>query len=156
HLPRDVIDAKLPSIRDIARTFARIDIYKNPIPVLPAVHYTMGGIPVNIRGEAAPGLYAVGEAACVSVRGRNGLGCNPLLELGVFGKWAGESAGAYAKKFAGHKPLPKSAYEAALARFDALRHASGAQKPSYLRKQMQSRMQRYASIFRNDALLKEG
>ena len=167
HLGADLIDSKLPSIRDIARTFARIDIHRHPVPVLPAVHYTMGGVPCNLNGQAVtvdtqgkehvvPGLYAIGEAACMSVHGANRLGCNALLELVVFGNAVGAHAARSVSGKVAHKPLPESLLEPAVTRFDTLRHARGTQKPSYLRKQLQGRMQRYASIFRNEALLKEG
>lgn len=161
-LDNDVTKNKLPTIADLARTFARIDVTKSPVPVAPAVHYTMGGIPTNAQCQVisdekvVPNLYAVGEAACASVHGANRLGCNSLLELAVFGKIGGHQAASNVKEGKAYKPISASLLEPALTRFDLLRQSKGTQKPSYLKKQMQGRMQRYASIFRTDALLKEG
>lgn len=163
HLDPETINNKLPSIRDIARKFARIDITREPIPVIPTVHYTMGGIPCNKYSEVmgpdeqpVPGLLAIGEAACMSVHGANRLGCNALLELVVFGKLAGERASAHALAQGSHKPLPASALEKALGRFDNLRHRNGSTRPASIRKEMQAGMQHYAAIFRNSDLLQEG
>ena len=163
HLPREVIDSKLPTIKDIAATFARLDIYKDPIPVLPAVHYTMGGIPtlpdsrvVNAGGDVVPGLMAIGEAACTSVHGANRLGCNALLELVVFGKAAGERMPDTITPGAAHKTISPSMVEPALRRFDRLRHSPGKLRPSRIRKDVQSVMHYYANIFRTEALLKAG
>ncbi len=172
HIKADTIDKQLPAIRDIARTFGRIDIHTQPIPVLPAVHYTMGGIPTNVHGqvirprlhdatsrdeeEVVHGLMAVGEAACMSVHGANRLGCNALLELVVFGKAAGNYTADTVKAGAAHKRLPSDALEVSLARFDDLRQAGGSLRPAAIRKRLQSTMQSHANIFRNHTLLDEG
>lgn len=165
HLPASVIEEKLPAIRDITSTFARIDISRDPIPVLPAVHYTMGGIPCNSRSEVlsidskgqehiVEGLLAIGETSCTSVHGANRLGCNALLELVVFGKAAGEHAAAATG--GSHKPLPDALLEPAISRFDNLRHRNGQTKPKQLRKELQLVMQGNASIFRTESLLENG
>lgn len=161
HLSPDIITAKLPSIRDIARTFAGIDISLSPIPVLPSVHYTMGGIPTQATSEvvtrdagAVAGLSAIGEAACNSVHGANRLGCNSLLDLMVFGKAAGERA---ADAQHGHHPaLARASLEKALQHFDALRMSTGEVTPAILRKQMQSVVQHHAGIFRDATELMNG
>jgi succinate dehydrogenase / fumarate reductase, flavoprotein subunit len=162
HLSNDIILNKLPAISEITRTFARLDITKDMVPVLPAVHYTMGGIPcnkfsevisLNAKGEEynVPGLMAIGEASCTSVHGANRLGCNALLELVVFGKAAGENASTNLP--ASHKSLSDSTLEPAITRFDQLRHKSGHMRPNLIRKEMQQVMQQNASIFRTDSLL---
>ena len=167
HLGEEIISTKLPSIRDIAKTFARIDITRAPIPVLPTVHYTMGGIPCNAQSQAltvdaqgnehiVPGLLAVGETSCTSVHGANRLGCNGLLELVVFGKLAGEQAALHAASSGSYKPLPASTIDQALARFDRLRNSRGGTRPNTIRKAMQNTMQQYAAIFRTQALLEQG
>jgi len=180
HLKPEIIDSKLPTIRDIAHTFGRIDIHKQPIPVLPAVHYTMGGIPTNARGEVMghgswvmskdskpmthdqglmttiPGLYAIGEAACTSVHGANRLGCNALLELVVFGKAAGEQAASAIKQNTAHKKLPGDWLDPVLTRFDHMRQRRGTLRPNHIRKQLQYIMQTHANIFRTPELLAEG
>jgi succinate dehydrogenase / fumarate reductase flavoprotein subunit len=164
HLPAELLESKLPAICQIAKTFARIDVRKDPIPVTPAVHYTMGGIPTTARSEAVtlhdgretiiPGLLCIGEAACTSVHGANRLGCNSLLDLVVFGKAAGE----YCREAgSGSTPEPhRESEQQAIARFDALRHRKGSLKPNLLRHEMQDAMQRYASIFRSGTLLAGG
>lgn len=156
HLSPKLIETKLPSIKDIAKTFARIDIRHDPIPILPAVHYTMGGIPTNMKSEVADGLLAIGEAACTSVHGANRLGCNALLELVVFGKSAGENAAIYAKKSGSHPKITSEMLEKALTRFDNFRNANGSEKPSKIRKELQQVMQNHGSIFRNAELLAGG
>ena len=158
HLSADVIDTKLPTIKDIALRFARVDVRKAPVPVLPAVHYTMGGIPTNAgcEVEGMQGLLAIGEAACTSVHGANRLGCNALLELVVFGKLAGEKAAARALKNDAHPTLPEASLEKAIGRFDRLRHAAGKTRPQAIRKAMQQAMQHHAAIFRTQALLDQG
>ena len=157
HLPPEVIDEKLPSIRDIARTFARLDIHTQPIPVVPAVHYTMGGIPTDVQSRVldTPGLMAIGEASCTSVHGANRLGCNGLLELVVFGKAAGESA-AHITPGRSHKTISAELLEPMLTRFDTLRNARGNTSPNTLRKSLQQVMQAHANIFRTHDLLAEG
>jgi succinate dehydrogenase / fumarate reductase flavoprotein subunit len=167
HLPAEIIENKLPSIRDIARTFAGLDISRQPIPVVPAVHYTMGGIAcdsdsrvvtLDAKGmeRIVPGLMAIGETACNSVHGANRLGCNALLELVVFGKAAGERAAQSVTPGAAHKHLPAELLEPLLSRFDDMREARGGVRPSHIRKTMQQAMQSHASIFRNAGLLAEG
>lgn len=167
HLKPEIIDTKLPSIRDIAWNFARIDIHTQPIPVLPAVHYTMGGIPctpqsqvitVDVKGQEriVPGLLAIGEAACTSVHGANRLGCNALLELVVFGKAAGEQAARSIKSGANHKPISKDMLEPCLSRFDDMRGSRGSLRPARIRKELQNIMQSHASIFRNEEVLSQG
>lgn len=160
HLPKDLIDEKLPAIKEIARTFARIDIHTQPIPITPAVHYTMGGIPTNAQsqvingGNIIEGLLAIGEAACTSVHGANRLGCNALLELVVFGKAAGELAAKSLDK--PHKPITGNMLEVAIGRFNGLRYANGNVRPNQIRKELQQVMQSHGNIFRNHGLLAEG
>ncbi len=156
HLSPTLIDSKLPSIKEICKTFARIDISREPIPILPAVHYTMGGIPTNMYSEVCAGLLAIGEAACTSVHGANRLGCNALLELVVFGKAAGEQAAAVAKKFSAHKKIIASMLETALSRFSNLQNSGGETRPNKIRKGLQQVMQNHGGIFRNHELLAEG
>jgi len=163
HLSPKLIETQLPSIREIARTFARIDIRHDPIPILPAVHYTMGGIPTNSKsqvlradGAVVEGLLAIGEAACTSVHGANRLGCNALLELVVFGKSAGEMA-ANASKNENSKPkISAEIIAAPLARFDNFRNKKGNTSASKIRKNLQETMQAHGSIFRNKELLETG
>ena len=167
HLRPEMIDSKLPAIKDIARTFAGIDVYTQPVPVLPTVHYTMGGIPTNVMSQVVTidskgnehivqGLLAVGEAACTSVHGANRLGCNGLLELVVFGKAAGELAADNIRAGASHKVLSNDLLEPLITRFDNLRVSKGALRPNKVRKELQRTMQNYASIFRTEELLLEG
>jgi succinate dehydrogenase flavoprotein subunit len=167
HLKHEIIDSKLPAIKDITSKFAGIDIYTQPIPVVPAVHYTMGGIPCNRFSQVitldtkgneriVPGLMAVGEAACTSVHGANRLGCNALLELVVFGKAAGEQAAHNIKPGTSHKSLSQELLEPILTRFDDIRTARGTLRPNLIRKQMQNTMQSHASIFRRGDILAEG
>lgn len=167
HLKPEIIDTKLPAIKDIARTFAKVDIYKEPIPILPAVHYTMGGIPTNRFSQAMTldskgnervihGLMAIGEAASTSVHGANRLGCNALLELVVFGKAAGERAADTIKPGAKHKHIPSELIEPILTRFDDLRMGTGNTPARHIRGYVQQTMQMHASIFRTGELLIEG
>lgn len=160
HLDPNIVRAQLPSVISIAQTFARIDATHQPIPVLPAVHYTMGGIASNARSEVlnetgtpVPGLLAIGEAACNSIHGANRLGCNSLLDLVVFGQSAGERA---AKTKGAHAPLSASALDSAFAQLDRFRNAKGELRPSALRKQIQSAMHEHAAIFRSEASLAAG
>ena len=136
HLGPEVIHERLPGIAETARIFAGVDVTKEPIPVLPTVHYNMGGIPTNYHGEVVhkkgddpdavvPGLFAIGEAGCVSVHGANRLGSNSLLDLVVFGRAAAHRCAEIIQPGAAHKDLPASALDKALARFDKLRHADG-------------------------------
>ncbi len=165
HLEPPVIAERLPGISDTAKIFAGVDVTKEPIPVQPTVHYNMGGIPTNIHGEVVlndekgqrivPGLMAIGETACVSVHGANRLGSNSLLDLVVFGRAAGIRAGEVVKKNS-RINLSKSDGEESIAYFDALRNSKGKYSTSELRKEMQSIMQKYVSVFRNEEKLVEG
>jgi succinate dehydrogenase / fumarate reductase flavoprotein subunit len=167
HLPADVLDKRLPGIVQSARTFAGVDAHKEPIPVIPTVHYVMGGIPTNIktevvyptkeRGEVVvPGLMAVGEAACVSVHGGNRLGTNSLLDLIVFGRAAAQRAAELIKPGSRVAEVNRESEERALARFDRIRHSRGGNRPGQMRSQMQQVMQANFSVFRREDTLKEG
>ncbi len=162
HLPQDTLQNKLPTVREIASTFARIDVTRDPIPVLPAVHYTMGGIPTDKESRVTngthtvPGLLAIGEAACTSVHGANRLGCNALLELVVFGKEAGNLAASTTPRGKSHSPLAAHNLEPLLARFEDTRTSKGTSRPAHIRKPLQALMQHHASIFREAHLLAEG
>lgn len=153
HLPADVLQTKLPSVRDICKNFARIDPTQELIPVVPAVHFTMGGIPTNIKSEAAPHLLAIGEAASTSVHGANRLGCNALLELVVFGKQAGESAAAQKDS---PRPATEQNIKDTLQFFDGLRNRNGKLKPAHFKRVMKMTMQNHASISRNGDTLQDG
>jgi len=167
HLGAALLHERLPGISETAKVFSGVDVTKAPIPVLPTVHYNMGGMPTNIHGEAlrpterdqdavVPGLMAVGEAACVSVHGANRLGTNSLLDLVVFGRAAAHRAAEIIKPGASQAPLPPRAGAAALDRFDRTRHASGGTRVSQLRLDLQKVMQAHAAVFRNAESLKEG
>ncbi len=167
HLPDEVIHARLPGIAETARIFAGVDVTKEPIPVLPTVHYNMGGIPTNYHGEVlnptdddpqrtVPGLMAIGEAACVSVHGANRLGSNSLLDLVVFGRSAARRAGEVVEKGSGHKPVPESATDVALDRLDRIRNADGSTKVGDVRDEMQRTMQNHCAVFRDGDLLQAG
>jgi succinate dehydrogenase / fumarate reductase, flavoprotein subunit len=167
HLGAEILHERLPGISETARVFAGVDVTKEAIPVLPTVHYNMGGIPTNYHTEVlrptasnpdavVPGLMAVGEAACVSVHGANRLGTNSLLDLVVFGRAAAQRAAQIVKPGATQAPLPEAAGEASLARFDATRHAKGGIKVAQLRDQLQRTMQSHAAVFRNSKSLSEG
>ncbi len=167
HLDPKIIHERLPGIAESARIFAGVDVTKEPIPVLPTVHYNMGGIPTNYHGEAltlkdgnpdtvVPGLMAVGEAACVSVHGANRLGSNSLIDLVVFGKAAGAQCAKTLAPDTRHTDLPKDAGEATLARLDALRNAKGKTPTAVLRLEMQKAMQEDAAVFRTGETLKQG
>ncbi|HET8942703.1 MAG TPA: FAD-binding protein, partial [Rudaea sp.] len=167
HLGPEVIHERLPGIAETARIFAGVDVTKQPIPVLPTVHYNMGGIPTNYHGEmlrrigdnansVVPGLFAIGEAACVSVHGGNRLGSNSLLDLVIFGRAAAERAAEIIKPGAAHKDLKSSACDTALANFDGLRNAKGDTSTAELRLKMQRVMQKDAAVFRTGETLKEG
>jgi succinate dehydrogenase / fumarate reductase flavoprotein subunit len=149
------------------KIFAGVDVTREPIPVIPTVHYNMGGIPTNYRGEAltlkdgnpetvVPGLMAVGEAACVSVHGANRLGSNSLLDLIVFGRAAAARCAELIRPGQMHKPLAADAADASLARFDRLRHADGSLRTSEIRLAMQKTMQTHAGVFRTGKVLAEG
>ncbi len=167
HLGRDVIMERLPGIAETARIFAGVDVTNAPIPVIPTVHYNMGGIPTNYKGEVVtlkdgdpdtivPGLMAIGEAACVSVHGANRLGSNSLLDLVVFGRAAAWRCSEIIKSGAAHKPISRNACEKALDRFDRARHANGGRKTADIRLDMQRAMQNHAAVFRTGDVLGEG
>src|SRR5690348_14733065 len=167
HLGPEVIHERLPGIAESARIFAGVDVTKEPIPILPTVHYNMGGIPTNYHGEVVqkkgddvdavvPGLFAIGEAACVSVHGANRLGSNSLLDLVVFGRAVSHRCAELIKPGAAHKDLPASALDKALARFDGLRHADGDLPTAKIRLDMQRTMQTDAAVFRTGESLREG
>jgi len=167
HLGQDVINQRLPGIAESARIFAGVDVNKEPIPVIPTVHYNMGGIPTNYRGEVVtlkdgdpdtvvPGLMAIGEAACVSVHGANRLGSNSLLDIIVFGRAAALRAAELVKPGSPHKVLADNYSDEVLQRFDDKRHASGDQSTADIRDKMQRTMQKHAAVFRDGDSLKEG
>jgi succinate dehydrogenase / fumarate reductase flavoprotein subunit len=167
HLPADVIDERLPGIVQTARTFAGVDAHKEPIPVIPTVHYVMGGIPTNIRAEVVyptkdnpdvvvPGLMAIGEAACVSVHGANRLGTNSLLDLIVFGRAAAQRAAEIIKPGSSIREVNGHSEQRGLQRFDRIRTSKGGSKPGEIRPRMQEVMQSHFSVFRRGDTLKEG
>ena len=167
HLGAEVLNQRLPGITETAKIFSGVDATKDPIPVLPTVHYNMGGIPTNYHGEVlrptpdnpdavCPGLMAIGEAACVSVHGANRLGTNSLLDIVVFGRAAALRAADIVDKNKAIKSAEAKTGEEAIERFDKLRHAKGRQKTADVRIGMQRIMQNNAAVFRNSVVLKEG
>ena len=167
HLDPKILAARLPGISESARIFAGVDVTKAPIPVLPTVHYNMGGVPTNYHGEVltkvggdpdhvVPGLMAVGEAACVSVHGANRLGSNSLIDLVVFGRAAGLRCAETTEAGASQAELPASAGEETLARLDRFRNASGGAPTAQLRLDMQRAMQENCAVFRTQDVLDEG
>ncbi|HEX7339704.1 MAG TPA: succinate dehydrogenase flavoprotein subunit [Rhodanobacteraceae bacterium] len=167
HLGPEVIHERLPGIAESARIFAGVDVTKEPIPILPTVHYCMGGIPTNYHGEVVqkvgddnehvvPGLFAIGEAACVSVHGGNRLGSNSLLDLVVFGRAAAIRLAEIIKPGEPHKNLPASALDKAVSRFDKYRFANGSTPTADIRLNMQKTMQKDAAVFRVADTLKDG
>lgn len=167
HLDPAIIHERLPGIAETAKVFANVDVTKEPIPVLPTVHYNMGGIPTNYKTEVVnptandpdkvvPGLMAIGEAACVSVHGANRLGSNSLLDLVVFGRAAANRAAEIITPNAPHKTLPADAGFDSLARLDKLRHAKGGTPTAKLRAKMQRIMQNNCAVFRTGEVLEEG
>jgi succinate dehydrogenase / fumarate reductase flavoprotein subunit len=167
HLGPEVIMKRLPSIREIAIKFANVDPIREPIPVVPTIHYMMGGIPTNIHGQVvAPaggdpaavveGLYAVGECACVSVHGANRLGTNSLLDLLVFGRAAGEAIVAQRLDRVAHKPLPADAAAASLARLARLDAATSGEQVADVAHNLRRTVQSHCGVFRNAELLREG
>jgi succinate dehydrogenase / fumarate reductase flavoprotein subunit len=167
HLGADVLHLRLPGISESAKIFAGVDVTREPIPVLPTVHYNMGGIPTNYRGEVlrptkdkpdavCPGLMAIGECASVSVHGANRLGTNSLLDIVVFGRAAAIRAAELIKPGTKHKPLASDAGDASLARFDRYRNANGGSPTSKVRLEMQRHMQNDAAVFRTSKTLAEG
>jgi succinate dehydrogenase / fumarate reductase flavoprotein subunit len=167
HLDPAVIHEKLPGIAETAKIFAGVDVTRQPIPVLPTVHYNMGGIPTNYHGEVVqlkdgnpdavvPGLYAIGEAACVSVHGANRLGSNSLLDLVVFGRAVANRCAETIRPGQGHKRLAGDATDKAVANLDRLRHANGSTPTAVIRDRMQRSMQDHAAVFRTRETLEEG
>ena len=167
HLPPETLALRLPGISESARIFAGVDVTKEPIPVLPTVHYNMGGIPTNYWGEVlapiegdpdriAPGLMAVGEAGCASVHGANRLGSNSLIDLVVFGRAAAIKAGEVVDPAEPNRPLNEASLDKALDRFDRVRHADGAVPTAELRLEMQKTMQEDAAVFRTSETLAKG
>ncbi|HZC16647.1 MAG TPA: FAD-binding protein, partial [Caulobacteraceae bacterium] len=167
HLDPKIIHERLPGITESARVFAGVDVTREPIPILPTCHYSMGGVATNIHGEAVtrrggevdavvPGLMAIGEAACVSVHGANRLGSNSLIDLTVFGRAAALRCGQMLSP-GDRQPEPKAALsDPHLARFDRLRHAAGSSPTAVLRTQMQKVMQEHAAVFRTGEVLARG
>ncbi len=167
HLDPEIVHKRLPGISDLARIFAGVDTTKEPIPVVPTVHYNMGGIPTNYHAEVVnptkkdpeatvPGLMAIGEAACVSVHGANRLGTNSLLDLVVFGRAAAIRASEIITPGAKHKPLPAFAGQKSLDRLDRLLSASGSLKVGQLRQRAQKIMQTHCTVFRTEEILEKG
>jgi succinate dehydrogenase / fumarate reductase, flavoprotein subunit len=167
HLGREVIEERLPGITETAKIFAGVDVMKAPIPVLPTVHYNMGGVPTNYHGEAigkssrgeeyvVEGLMAVGEAACVSVHGANRLGSNSLIDLVVFGRAAALRCGKVVEKGTRPRSFAPGAGDEAVARLDKLRNARGGSPTAKIRLEMQRVMQNHAAVFRTGESLQEG
>jgi len=167
HLPPEILHKRLPGISESAKIFAGVDVTKEPIPVIPTVHYNMGGIPTNYHGEVltkvgdnadtvVSGLMAVGEAACVSVHGANRLGSNSLIDLVVFGRAAGLRAKELVQPGIAHKEIGTAQVDKHLARLDAFRNASGNTPTARLRLDMQTAMQKDAAVFRTGETLQEG
>ncbi|MBS3742930.1 MAG: succinate dehydrogenase flavoprotein subunit [Wenzhouxiangellaceae bacterium] len=167
HLGPEVINERLPGIAETARIFAGVDVTREPIPVLPTVHYNMGGIPTNYHGEVVtlkdgepdsivPGLYSIGEAACVSVHGANRLGSNSLLDLIVFGRAVAKKLGAKLEPNQSHPSLPENIVDDLVGEFDRLRHADGENSTADIRSRMQRVMQEDAAVFRTNDTLAQG
>ncbi len=167
HLDPKILHERLPGISESARIFAGVDLRRDPIPVLPTVHYNMGGIPANYHGEVltkangdpdtvVPGLMAIGEGACVSVHGANRLGSNSLIDLVVFGRAAAIKAAESIEKGSKHRDLPAGAGDAAVARLDRFRYAAGGTPTAELRRRMQKVMQENCAVFRTGEVLSEG
>jgi len=167
HLGPEVIMKRLPSIRDIAIKFANVDPIREPIPVVPTIHYMMGGIPTNVHGQVVapnggdpnavvPGFFAIGECACVSVHGANRLGTNSLLDLLVFGRAAGDFIVGQNLQRQGHKPLPPHPADAALARLARLDSATTGEQVADVANTLRRTVQTHCGVFRNQALLSEG
>jgi succinate dehydrogenase / fumarate reductase flavoprotein subunit len=167
HIDAKVLHERLPGITETGKIFAGVDLTRQPLPVVPTVHYNMGGIPTNYHGEVVtlkdgnpdtvvPGLFAVGEAACVSVHGANRLGSNSLIDLVVFGRATGLRIAEILKPGTPHNPLPKGSEEQALTRLDRFRHANGGSPTAQIRREMQRTMQAHCAVFRDTASLAEG
>jgi succinate dehydrogenase / fumarate reductase flavoprotein subunit len=167
HIDPAVLHERLPGITETGKVFAGVDLTRQPLPVTPTVHYNMGGIPCNYHGEVVqkvdgnpdtvvPGLFAVGEAACVSVHGANRLGSNSLIDLVVFGRATGKRIAELVKPGGSHKPLPAGSEAMALGRLDHFRNAKGASPTAEIRLEMQKTMQKHCAVFRTDELMAEG
>ncbi len=166
HLGADTIRKRLPSVEEIGHNFANVDITKEPIPVVPTIHYQMGGIPTNINGQVVVhdgvqnqvvnGLYAVGECSCVSVHGANRLGTNSLLDLLVFGKSAGKHIVEFVKGSGERKPLPTDGAERTLTRLNQLQESTGGEYAQNIANDIRSGMQQHAGVFRTQASMDEG
>jgi succinate dehydrogenase (ubiquinone) flavoprotein subunit len=167
HLPAELLAERLPGISETARVFAGVDVTKEPIPVLPTVHYNMGGIPTNYYGEVltttkdspdtvVEGLMAAGESASSSVHGANRLGANSLLDIVVFGRATALRCKDVLKPGTPLEPIPANLGEDSIARFDAMRHANGSTSTAEIRLAMQKVMQKHAAVFREKTLLEEG
>jgi succinate dehydrogenase / fumarate reductase flavoprotein subunit len=167
HLDPAVLEERLPGISETARIFSGVDLTREPIPIVPTVHYNMGGIPTNYHGETiskkngsdehvVPGLMALGEAACVSVHGANRLGSNSLIDLVVFGRAAGKRCAEILQTGDMHTDLPKDSADLALGRLDKFRHATGGTPTAQLRLRMQKVMQSNCAVFRTGEVLQEG
>ncbi len=168
HIDPKVLAERLPGITESGKIFAGVDLTRQPLPVCPTVHYNMGGVPTNYHGEVmtigadgnpetvVPGLFAVGEAACVSVHGANRLGSNSLIDLVVFGRAAGHRLKELIKPGTAHAELPKDSADFALTRLDHFRNAKGSRRTADIRSDMQRTMQAHAAVFRTDELMAEG
>jgi len=167
HLTPELLHERLPGISETAKIFAGVDVTKEPIPVLPTVHYNMGGIPTNHYGEVirptlddpdqiVPGLFAAGECASASVHGANRLGANSLLDIVVFGRACALRVGEVSKPGATHRPLPTNAGEATVANLDKYRYSSGGTATADIRMEMQKTMQASAAVFRTEESMQEG
>lgn len=167
HIDPDIIAERLPGIAETAKIFAGVDVTKEPMPVIPTVHYNMGGVPTNYHAEVicpkdgdtekvVPGLMAIGEGACVSVHGANRLGTNSLLDLVVFGRAAALRAAELVKPGQPHAPLPESASEKVIQEFDAVRQSKGSLKVGELRQRLQKTMQNHCAVFRTQEVLDKG
>ena len=166
HIDSKILEERLPGISESAKIFAGVDVTQSPIPVIPTVHYNMGGIPTNFHGEVMDlvkgdeknvhGLMAVGEAACVSVHGANRLGSNSLIDLVVFGKAAADRINDTTSKDTSNSDIPKNIVDEAVARFDKTRNSNGEVSTSELRSRMQKVMQKHCAVFRDDQIMSEG
>ena len=167
HIDPKILAERLPGITESGKVFAGVDLTRQPLPVTPTVHYNMGGIPTNFHGEVVtlkdgdpdavvPGLFAVGEAACVSVHGANRLGSNSLIDLVVFGRAAGLRLAETVKPMTAHRPLPKDSADLSLTRLDRFRFAKGGSPTAEIRVEMQRNMQAHCAVFRTEEVLSEG
>jgi len=167
HLGVDILNERLPGISETARIFAGVDVTRQPIPVLPTVHYNMGGVPTNLHGEVVTsqdgnpetvvqGLMAIGEAACVSVHGANRLGSNSLLDIVVFGRAAAHRVTEMVRPGEANAPFPQEATERAIDRLDRIRWSKGKTRAGDIRLAMQRAMQRHCAVFRTGPLLDDG